>query len=353
MKGKAIESLDGKISIRYEDIANVCMTGSIYALLQYILLMDEDTVKHRTCYMVGNAVTEDISSRLPAVHFKGKQTGTIWTPSRWFYKLYLRMIRDNRFPFLKSAKIYGLDLGFIGPLIGKQDYSLLSDGPLCMSQNMQADSPEYLKQVKKQTTFWGHLEGLLYGDVAIRTWGNNDQCKEFYMTEVNKSVAFKDKPVHIKSLQQMWDESTPSKRDFIRYVFDVSDSDIELLSSRKIIFLTQPMIDDRILTENEYVSVLKDIFSHYDLWQVLLKLHPRDTFDYKRYFPQVAIYDKTVNMQLLVLMGTNVERAVTICSTSINSFPESVEADWYGVEGNPKLKSFFGKPVPNRKFNQI
>ncbi|MCR4813150.1 MAG: glycosyltransferase family 52 protein [Bacteroidales bacterium] len=346
MQRKQIISLDGKIKIKYSDIQNVCMTSSIYALLQYLLLFDDDTVIHKTCYMVGNAVNEEISSKLPAIHFQGKQTGTLWTPSRWLYKLYLRLSRDIRFPFLKRTKIYGHDMGFLAPLIGKRDYFFLSDGPLCMSQNMQENSAEYQRQLRKHRTLTGRMEGFLYGKVAIWTWGNNDQCKEFYMTEENRSVSFKDKPVHIRSLKEMWDESSNEKKQFIQYVFNVTKEDLTLLKSKNLMFLTQPMIKDGILSENEYIDVLNNIFSRYDTSQMLLKLHPRDDFDYKKHFPKIDVYSKPVNMQLLVLLGTNVERAITICSSSVNSFPESVEVDWFGVGLHPKLEKYFGTPVP-------
>jgi diacylglycerol kinase family enzyme len=57
-----------------------------------------------------------------------------------------------------------------------------------MSQNMQENSAEYQRQLKKHKTLTGLLEKILYGKVAICTWGNNDQCKGFYMTEENKNT---------------------------------------------------------------------------------------------------------------------------------------------------------------------
>lgn len=150
----------------------------------------------------------------------------------------------------------------------------------------------------------------------------------------------------------MWDESTDEKRAFIKYVFDVGDEDIAMLGGKRYMFLTQPMLKDRILNEQEYVDVLKKIFANYDTSQMLLKLHPRDNFDYAKYFPNIQVYSKIVNMQLLVLIGTSIERAITICSSSINAFPETVEVDWWGADIHPKVKKYFGETaLPNRKYN--
>lgn len=354
MKDKVITSDDGLLSVRYSEVEKVCMSGSIYALLQYILMTDDDVALNKTCYFLGYGVSKKVSEHLPAVYFATKQTGTIWTPSRWCDKIRIRLTKNCRYPFLKTANIYALDSGFVAPLIGRRPYSLLSDGPLCLSQNMQETSGEYLRQQKKHHSLIGRLEGLFYGPVAISNFGNNDQCKEFYMTEENESPVLEGKIVHISSLQTLWEQSSEKKKDFIKYLFDITAEDLSMLCSRNLMFLTQPMVKDRVLTEQEYVNVLTEVFSHYNQNELLLKLHPRDSFDYKKYFPEVEIFRKPVNMQLLVLLGVSVRKAITICSSSINSFPESVEADWFGVDLHPNIREFFGGSVrPSRHYNQM
>lgn len=351
---RLLSSVDGSLQVAYKDVRQVCITGSLYALLQYLLLFDEDTVKRHTCYFLGYAVGDKVSCNLPAVSVGIKQTRSFFSPLRWIEKIWLQIVKNYKYPFLKTAKIYALDAGFAAPLIGKRNYSLLSDGPNCMTMNMQENSAEYLRQIHKQHSFGGRLEGLLYGSVAIHTYGNNPQCTAFYMTEKNNSFVYGERPVYIASLQEMWDAATENKRSFVRRVFNVSEEDIALLNGRKVMFLTQPLILDCHLTEEEYVAILREVFAHYDLAQVILKLHPRDNFDYKRYFPDILVYNKAVNMQLLVLLGANVERAVTICSSSVNAFPNNVEVDWFGPAIHPKLSAFYGDNIfPARPYNQL
>lgn len=354
MTDKSIISADGCFSVRYGDITHACMTGSIHALLQYLLLFDYDTVTRHTCYFLGYAVSPEVSAHLPAVIFATKQTGTVFTPSRWLDKIHIRLSRNCKYPFLRKAEIYAFDVGFVPPLIGHRDYALLSDGPLGITQNMQETSAEYIRQIKKKHSLQGKLEELLYGPVAVFGWGNNPQCKAFYMTEENQCAVFGQKPVYIQSLRQMWDSASADTRALVMRVYGVGTEDIELLNSKRFMFLTQPFVRDRIMTESEYIELLHKVFSHYDTSQMLLKLHPRDTFDYRRYFPEVTVYDKKVNMQLLVLLGANVERAITVCSSSVNSFPETVEVDWFGVDWHPKLRAWFGEMIPPyRKYNQM
>ncbi len=355
MKRKEIHSADGLLSVPFDHVTHACMTGSIHALLQYLLLFDYDTVARHTCYFLGYGVSPELSAHLPAYYFKTKQTGTVLTPSRWLDKISIRLRRNSNYPFLKHSKIFAMDVGFVPPLIGSQPYALLSDGPLGISQNMQPSSAEYQRQIKKKHTLQGRLEELLYGPVAVFGWGNNPQCREFYLTEENpNAVVLQGKPVHIRSLRHMWESASDETRQLVLNVYGIDDSDIALLNSKRYIFLTQPFTRDRTLTDDEYHHLLQRIFSHYDTSQMLLKLHPRDKFDYQKHFPGIAVYDKKVNMQLLVLLGATVERAITICSSSVNSFPENVTVDWFGPDIHPKLKAFFGQMVPPyRSYNQV
>lgn len=354
MVKKKICSADGRLAIPYDEVTHVCITPSIHALLQYLLLFDKDTVANHTAYFLGYAVPTEVASHLAAVRVSFGQTGEKMSLRRALCKFRDRLLCSWKFPFIKSAQVFAFDVGFAPSFIGKCKYALLSDGPLGISQNMQLKSVEYQRQLKRSHTLRGKMEELLYGPVAVFGWGNNPQCTAFYLTEDNDAVVFKDKPVYIKSMERMWADASSESRAFVKHVFSVGKDDISLLSSRHCMFLTQPMVDDQILSESEYVDILKKIFHCYGEENLLLKLHPRDRFDYRKYFPQVAIYDKKVNMQLLVLLGASVDRAITICSSSINSFPESVEADWYGSDIHPRLKAHFGKMVPPyRKYNQM
>ena len=353
-RSSALQSPDGRLQVPYSEVTHACLTPSIHALLQYLLLFDYDTVTRHTAYFTGYAVSHDIASHLPGHWFPVEQTGIHPSAHRMLQKVGIRLTRRCRYPYLSHARLFAFDLGFVPPLIGRCPYALLSDGPLGISQNMQTSSAEYQRQISRSHTLQGHLEQILFGPTAVFGWGNNAQCREFYMTEENHCDIFHNKPVHVQSLHALWKQAGIPQREFVKHVFNIDRHDIDLLNSRRVMFCTQPIVRDGILTTTEYLTLLKSIFAHYDTSQLLLKLHPRDDFDYRKYFPDVAVYDKKVNMQLLVLLGADVERAATICSSSVNSFPENVEVDWYGTSIHPKLKAWFGEAVPPyRKHNLV
>lgn len=350
-----IKSQDGKMEILYSEIQNSCMCVSLYALLQYLLLFDEETISKHTCYFTGYAVDETIGNKLPGFHFDVKQTiNKVLTPSRWWKKIALQVTRDLRFPFIKNTKIYAQDLGFLSSLIGKQSYSLLSDGPNFLTMNMQPDSAEYMRHVRINNSLLGKIERLFYGNVAVHTLGDNPQCTEFFLTEANSSPVLENKAVHIDSFHELWQNSSERKKQFILNVFDVTDDDIASMENVEIMFLSQPLVQDGLLKKDEYIGLLHAIFRHYDTSKMLIKPHPRDVFDYASIFPEVSVFRKKVNVQLLVLMGTKLQRAVTICSSSINAFPNEVEADWFGVQCHPAIGEYYGNDLkPYRPYNQM
>jgi len=354
-KKNVICSADGLIEVPYGEVTHACMCLSIYSLMQYLMLVDEEVARHHTAYFLGYAVKSDMADRLPAFHFATKQTiGQINTPSRWRDKIVLRLSRNCRYPFLRRCKIYAQDMGIMTPLIGNSTYGLLSDGPYFLSQDMQPNSAEYLSQQRKGRSLQGLAERVLYGPVSVHNHGNNKLCTDIYLTHPNESPVLEGRRVHLDSLESLWEKASESKRDFILHVFDVSKEEVALLSSRSVMFMTQPLTTDNILTTEEYVELMKRILSHYDPRTVIFKKHPRDTFNYSQYFPECMEFSKPVNMQLLNLLGVKVERAATIFSSSVSSFPEEVEVDWFGTKCHPKILAAYGDTqVMDRPHNEM
>lgn len=98
--------------------------------------------------------------------------------------------------------------------------------------------------------------------------------------------------------------------------------------------------------------MIQGIFQNYPEKDLIVKTHPRDTFNYKKYFPEVKVFAKPVSSQTLMAMGLSPKRIITICSTAIEGFPESVECDYYSANVHPKVLAFIGKEYkPTRKVN--
>lgn len=334
-------------------ITHVCVPATIYALLQYMLLFDDDIVFHHTHYFLTDTSTRLVCKKLKATYFKTTFTkdwkGRI---ERKFAKL-TYIFERRKYPFLKTAKLYAN--GHTATYwLGRRSYSLLADAPDFLTHNMNVDSLEYQRQRRRSKTLQGKLEMLIYGKPVVCFLGNNDQCEEVYLTEPNISPVLQGKKVHIDTLQHLWEKASDYKKQFIMEMFDLDSEVYALLLSKKIWFFSQPFTTDAQMTEEEYRDLLKKIIERYGEDKLLIKLHPRDKFDYGRYFPNIAKMSKPVNIQLLTLNKILPEKAVAICTGAVDCLPESVQLDWYGATAHPKILRFFGDQlIPQRAYNSV
>lgn len=354
MSNKSIKSRDGKIEVKHDEVTHVCICLVIYALLQYLLLEDDSVIKHNTVYFCyDKGIGRTIRNHLSSISFTNPQGGRL---KRVFFKLLKKWEYRFRYPFIKRAKIYAQDhMPLAAILIGKNKYSLLSDGPNCFTTNYMPNSAYYLSRQSKKESFMAVLEEKLLGTVCVNDMGDNPQCEMIFLTEPNKSPLLENRRIDTKPLSVLWNEASVEKKQFILEVFGLQDEDIALLNSKSICFLSQPFVDDSVLSVDEYKDLLEQIFQKYDNSQIVIKTHPRDTFDYKKYFPQITLFDKPIGTQLLAILGgVKMQKVVTISSSSIDAFPDSVEAEVYGTRIHPKILAALGETYTfSRSFKKV
>lgn len=337
------------------EITHVCIAPSIFPLMQYLLLVDLEVSRDHTYYFFNDVIPAFTRQRLVCSCLPNRRDKSIKSAvMRRAEKLAVALFKTLRYPFIKTAKIFAFDNPNTSLYIGNRPYSLLSDGPHCFSRCMQEQSVEYIQMCRKSKSFFGKLQRLIYGDVFVDYFGSNRWCEKIYLTEENASPILKNKTVDIRSLEQMWAQASDEKRNFILSLFGISIADIDFLNSKPTVFFSQPIIEDIHLSTDEYADIIKRLFSHYDTSRLLIKTHPRDHFPYREYFPEVEVFDKSVNSQLLQVAGFLPKKIVTIYSSSVDTFPESVECDYFGVEVHPDIVATLGPEFkPYRKVNKV
>ena len=328
--------------MKKKDYKYTCIALSMYALLQYLLLQSEKDAKENTFYFFGSAIPKSIATKLSSEYPLEVKSEGLYGLNRILRKIRVRFIKDKLYPFLKESQLYAQDHCYMHILIGKKKYFLLSDAPAYLSLNYQTNSTLFLNTKLYSKSIRGMIETFLYGKNIFKICGDNQLCTDVYLTEENTSHILEGKQIHIDSLQDMWDQSSQSKRQFINEIFDISIDDLNLCRSKRIIFFSQPFVGDRILTEREYAEILQRIFRKFPTDEILIKLHPRDDFDYTIYFPETSVFKKKVNMQVLQLNGVVFDKAVTICSTAVVALPDTTEIIWLGPSINPKIENAFG-----------
>lgn len=354
MKNTVYKSQDGKLQVRSDEVTHVCVVTNIYPFLQYVLLMDDATVFHHTYYFFNETLPKGVVEKLPCSVYRHHNRSIQEKILKRINKIRLRFFKYQIFPFLKTAEIFSYDLPYLNLCIGKRSYSLLADAPNWLTLLGQEHSQEYIRNKRHADSFKGRLERMVYGDLYVHFQGQNPQCKAVYLTEENTSPVLQGKEVHVNSFTSLWNLSSDAKKQFILELFDVDNEDLKFLSSKPNLYFSQPLMKDCRMTEEEYRLVLVKIFQNYPSDSLIIKAHPRDTFDYKKHFPNISLFTKPINSQLLHIVGLCPERVITICSTAIEAFPETTECDFYGIHVHPKIEAFFDDNYkPSRKVNYI
>lgn len=101
------------------------------------------------------------------------------------------------------------------------------------------------------------------------------------------------------------------------------DGELNLDSNKnKILILTQPLYIDKMVSsmeeqQNIYTNLINEYISDYEVY---IKPHPRDTFDYKKINSKIIILGKNIPIEILNYNNKiNFKKAITITSSSIES----------------------------------
>ena len=182
--------------------------------------------------------------------------------------------------------------------------------------------------------------------VYKRVFANNKQCEAVVLTEDDNVPYILEKVKYIVPLVTTWENQDDKKKEYIQDIFDLTEKDINIFQNRTHILLAQQF--DGLLTEEEQIEIYRKIIEKYDPSCLVIKSHPRDKINYQKYFPEVYTFNKAIPMKLLLLSGgLHIKKAITICSSSINLFPENVEKEWIGTSIHPVLYEHFPYLVHN------
>jgi hypothetical protein len=127
--------------------------------------------------------------------------------------------------------------------------------------------------------------------------GRNNFCKRIILTQEPSNSKLKEKAITY-NLAELWNKASKSKQRLILEKFNISEHDYAKLTERPVILLTQPLSEDKAMTECEKVSLYRNLAEPYGLSNVILKPHPRERTDYSKMLPELLVFDKVVPFQL-------------------------------------------------------
>lgn len=301
-----------------------------YALLLYMLYTDEDKLA-KTVYYVGKHL---LDCNLPNKIYMPDVT-PYTTRSLIQYRLKCLKYRFS----LMRTNIYAQDhLSFSAALIDNLTYTELEDCPNYFSV--------LASRAPKEPPFIPCLGSYIYnikvGRIFNRYGGFNPWCVNRIVTSTPDVHFFGRLGLRCEqvNLSQLWKEASASKRQFIQDVYSLSD--VEKLISKKVVVFSQPLVKDAYMSCEEFATLYKPYIDKYGIDNILVKIHPRDDFDYEKYFPGITTLKTKAPQQLLSAMGIKFKTAITVCSSAVSSMDEDCEIVWIGAEVDDRIVKAYG-----------
>lgn len=153
---------------------------------------------------------------------------------------------------------------------------------------------------------------------GVIPFGYSDCCDVVEVNEIRgiQIPADKVREVPRAELEERLD---PAQK---KAIFEVFAADLAGMAPKKdvTLLLTEPFaVTGRVADEDTQVRLYRDVIETYAAQdQILIKPHPRDTLDYRRFFPDAAVMEKNIPMEIL---NFNPDfwfaRAVTVTSSAI------------------------------------
>lgn len=317
-------------------IKHICIVDTTYTLSLYLLYMSMDEIK-KTLFFAGDTINNEIKKKLPNV---------VCVPTKkndWKTALNYKLTKYLRWPEFLWCDLYAQDhIAYSDVLIGCKKYVFIEDSPGTFSQ---LDGVSFLRPFKPDNgnTIKRRIKYLLrHTSLYGQTFGTNSQCVKRIITNKadTQTHYIQGKGYELVSLIDLWKESSTEKKEYILDVFSVTKEALQATEQANLLILSQPFVEDCGLSAQEMADIYKPYMEKYG--HIIIKIHPRDHFDYKAYFPDVEILKNNAPMQLLNAIGLVCPVALTVCSTALSAMPDNTERIYLGTKVNDKIFNVYG-----------
>lgn len=317
---------------KHKTYTRACIPCSVYALTFYLLMSSKQEINN-TCFFFAHTIPEPIRKKFSNAIFI--DINDFWHRNKYLLAPYTFIKRKIRWPFLDKAEIFGLD--FYWDLLRGLNMNYIEDCPNVLDIWETSRLYEFYQKGQTESTIKRKIKQWLFGKYYQCPVGTSSAVKAIYTSSPYNKPYHQGKLKIVIDLKQTWENCDTEKKEFILNIFDLTTNDLQILKSRKVILLTQPYVEDKKMSEEQLISIYNDIINKYGTENVLIKPHPRDKREYKHFFPNTSLFNKSVPMQLLALLGVNYEHIATINSSSALSFGIDAPIDWWAEKLEPNL----------------
>lgn len=318
----------------------VCYVATLYTLLLYLLYSTEEEVNN-TFFVLDETFPAGFEKRLKyAYKFRKVSHGRFSILINW---LYYHFICFTKLPHIKkTTQLFVQDHKYAAKVLTwSHNYALIEDSAGVASRYF---SGYYGKQMVNNRHNWKYcIFKLFYGPLYCYDFGCSKQCTKLLLTQDDKcpELVNKERIILPQINNDLWNSFTESKKKMILSIFDLQSDDVDVLTKRKYLLLTDPVWPDDAPYE-EHDRVFHEVIKRYPVDELIIKTHPRDVnYPYETEFPGIPVFRKSIPMEMFKLLGVQFKTIITLFSTAVNQFTD-VNVEWYGTEVSPYCMRLYG-----------
>lgn len=305
-----------------QKITHVCLVETVYSLFLYMLLVSKEDFE-KTFFFCSNLLPSDVVCKLPNVHcFRIPAKRYL----KWIFRIKLYWTSQWRWPFVKRSQIYGSDnYLFSSGIVRENNMILIEDGANNYS----------LMSYKTRSH---RIKRILMGSIAANgSWGISPNVTKIFLTGLLPIPVQIQNKVELLSIEEKWKKLSVDYQKYILDFYDTSFDDISELRNYVGVLFTQPMYEDGLISKSEEIALYNSLLVGVDMSKLVIKVHPRDTLDYRRLYPKAYVFKKMMPMELLNILGVKFQNVYTVFSTAALSLPYKTHIHFLGTAAHPNL----------------
>lgn len=311
---------DKKISTEENKIKKLAYLGGIRGILIYMLLNIKDI--ENTFFIF----EDDYNLLLNKDNFLIMNIDKISKKNKFFFKFktykYINRILNN----FKEIWIHD-HLAFSMIFLKKiKKINMVEDG----YYNYQY---EKIKK-EKNKKFKIKIKNLLFmGSIfEEKYFGLSDNIKKIYLTGLNKIPEEIEKKVEKINIKYLLNKLSEEEKNSLLNIFRIDENSLKKYTDRKIIIITQPLSEDKLISEEMKIDIYKKIIKKYNQEDIVIKMHPREKTNYRKYFENIEIIEGAIPLEIIALYFQNIKKAITLFSTGIEAFEGICEIEFIGKD---------------------
>lgn len=223
---------------------------------------------------------------------------------------------------------------------------LLEEGILNYNDNILKN--EFEKKIEKVRIFHNIKKSIIEKiKKDYKRFGLSEKIEKIYLTGLLPIPNLIKDKVEIININELWNNLSQKGKKEILDVFNIEIEKIQIFDKddKKNLLLTQPLSEDKIITEKEKIEIYREIIEKQNVRKIYIKAHSREKTNYKEVFKNfnIEVIENTFPIELFLLLNIKFDKVITLFSTGALNFKGKAEVEFIGTEKYPKLYERFGK----------